>query len=84
MDHTRWDCEYLSRLQTKCTAVREIYFQIAFYDQETLIGTRMLMPAKFSLHHRQSHAMIVNVHDNEILVGLVDRVGLLLCEDIAA
>jgi len=78
MDHTRWDCEYLSRLQKKCAAVREIYFQIAFHDQETLIGTRMLMPAKFSLHHRHSHAMIVNVHDDEILVGLVDRVGLLL------
>ena len=45
MDHTGWDCEYLSRLQTKCTAVREIYFQIAFHHQQALIGTRMLMPA---------------------------------------
>jgi hypothetical protein len=67
MDHTRRNCEYLSRLQAKCTAVREIYFQIAFHDQETFIGTRMLMPAKFSLHHRQPHAMIVDVHDDEIL-----------------
>lgn len=78
MDDTRWDGEYLSGLQTKRTAVREIYFQNSFQDQETLVGTRMLMPAKFPLHHRQSQTMIVNVQDDEILVDLVDQVGLLL------
>jgi hypothetical protein len=39
----------------------------------------MLMPTKFSLHHRQSHAMIVNVRDDEILVGLVAIRGLINC-----
>jgi hypothetical protein len=77
MDHTGRNRKRLSRLQTKGAAIDDIYFQFAFYDKETLIGMWMLVPPEFPLHHRHTDAVVVNVQNDEILVGLLDRGGLL-------
>jgi len=38
----------------------------------------MLMPAELTLHHGQANAVIIDIQNYKILVGLLDGIGLLL------
>jgi hypothetical protein len=72
MDYAGRNCECLSGLQPKRLASVEIDFQLALQDDKALIRVGMPMPAELPLHYGHANAMVVDVANHEVLIGLLN------------